>query len=298
MVLGGDDTAYIEKAKKSDWEQLIVLDQVEPNKMKAYNAVLDHSELGHILVFSDMDCEFPENFVELYLEAFTNKEKNIVTGRVRPDPHSERYIDRYHRNFEKMTVPGTLKTDISIVGSNFAVRKKFFLTHYKRFDESIVIGTDKAISRRFKTMGEPVYFDPRIIVYTQFFSGNYTRYIRQQTRWVRIRLLANRKSNPKAYRKSLVTLLFAWLMAAILPLSIFLSNPLISNEILPIWYGALLLWMTLLVKAWLKRVAIFRCGKGTLFNDLIGALAMLAIHCGIQILASLQLISKKHKYRW
>ncbi len=293
MILGGEDTTFIEMAKNSDWEQLIVLDQVGPNKMKAYNAVLGHPELGDILVFSDMDCEFPDDFLELYNDAYANKERNILTGRVRPDPHSRSFVDRYHRNFEEMIAPGSLKIDRSIIGSNFAVRKEFLLNRFGLFDESIAIGTDKAISKRFNEIGEPIYFDPRIIVYTQFFSAGFLKYINQQTRWIRIRLLLNKKSNPKAFRKCIVTLLISWLMCVVIPLSLVFSKHIIANQfILFFWFGFIII-------AWLKRYRILRRGREhLLIKDLMGALGLLAIHFGIQILAGFQVISKKHKYRW
>jgi len=77
MILGGDDTLFIEKAYNFGWDRLIVLDQVEPNKMKAYNIALKHPDLGDILIFSDIDCEFPENFIEQYIESFKDLQKKV-----------------------------------------------------------------------------------------------------------------------------------------------------------------------------------------------------------------------------
>lgn len=302
MILGGDDSKFIEMVRNSDWAPLIVLDQVEPNKMKAYNVAVNHPGLGDILIFSDIDCEFSEDFLKLYLEAFSDKKKNVITGRIRPDLQCNNFVDRYHRHFEDKIAPKTRKTIKSIVGSNFAVRKIFFFDKFGQFDESIAIGTDHAIAKRINEIGEPIYFDARIIVYTKFFSAGFSKYIKQQTRWIRIRAMGNRKSNPKAFRSSVKALLIPWLMCIIFPLSIFFSKHLLVNSFLWGWYTFIFIWIAFLINIWLKKYIILRYGKDgdkvNFFNDFIGAWGILSLHFGIQMIASLQLISKRHKFRW
>jgi len=298
MILGGQDKKIIEKAKNLGWSQLIVLDQIEPNKMKAYNIAIEHSDLGDILVFSDMDCEFPENFLNLYIDAFADKEKNILTGRVCPDHRGKSFIDRYHRNFEEKIAPKTAKIIKSIVGANFAVRKRFFLNIFDRFDETIAIGTDKAITKRMNEISEPIYFDPAIIVYTKFFSAGLIKYFKQQTRWIRIRVLRNRKSNKKAFRLSLMALLIPWLMCFIFPISILLSKHIFEDRFLWGWYFVIYAWIVLLIHSWLKRYKILRGVKGKLLDDAMAASCMLMIHYSINMIASLQLLFKKYRFRW
>ena len=262
MILGGDNGAPIEMVKRANWDHLVVLDQIEPNKLKAYNVALAQPGLGEVLIFSDMDCQFPENFLEHYLRAFSDPKKNIITGRVCPEPLSTSFVDRYHRHFEEKIAPTSLMKVKSIVGSNFAVRKNFFFNAYQRFDESITIGTDHAIATRFNEIGETIYFDPEIKVYTPFFSVGITKYIKQQSRWIRIRVLGNKVSNRKAFKKSLKALLLPWFMAVIIPLILIASKFLLVSTFNPIWWAIFLSWLVLLTAAWAKRYTIFRLGKG------------------------------------
>lgn len=298
MILGGDDRAPIEKVKQANWEHLVVLDQIEPNKMKAYNTALAQPGLGDILIFSDLDCEFPVHFLEQYNNAFADPKKNIITGRVCPDPKANHFIDRYHRHFEAKIAPASPVRTKSIVGSNFAVRKSFFLNAYRRFDESVAIGTDHAIAARFNELGETIYFEPGIKVHTPFFSEGLWPYMQQQSRWVRIRVLGNKDANQKVFRKSLRALLLPWFMAVLIPLSLMVIKLFSAGTFDLLWWALFLFWVVLLAVALSKRYAIFRRGKKNRINDLIAAGAMLGIHYGIQMLAGFQLISNKHKYRW
>jgi len=298
MILGGDDTAYVEKARDLKWDRLIVLNQIEPNKMKAYNSVMNQPGLGDILIFSDMDCEFPRDFIACYVDAFKNKNKNIITGRVRPNPSSKGFIDRYHRRFEEKIAPDKQKIIHAVVGANFAMRKSFFFHKVRQFDESVTVGTDHVIAQRFKEIGEPIHFDPRLVVDTQMFSAGIPKYIEQQSRWIRIRVLRNRRTNHKAFRQGIMSLLYAWLMVFIFPLGILLSK---FYGIWPVWQILLLIWIALLGMAWKIRFKILRFRKDenednvSLVKDVAYALCLLPVHYGIRVLSSLQLIFGKDK---
>jgi len=298
IILGGPDKEIIEKAKNIEWPQLIVLDQTVPNKMKAYNTAIKHPDLGDILVFSDMDCEFPDHFLNLYIDAFTDKKKNIVTGRVCPDRQGKTFIDRYHRNFEAKVAPKTAKTVKSIGGANFAVRKNFLLNRFGLFDETVVIGTDKAISNRMNNIGETIYFEPGIVVYSKYFSAGLVKYLKQQSRWIRINVLGQRNSDNKGFRRSLIALLLPWLMCLIFPIGIAVLKPVFHGRFLWGWYFFIFAWIAIFVLSWLKRYKILRYTKGTVMEDVIAATCMLLIHYSIHMAAGLQLIIKKYRFRW
>ncbi len=297
MILGSDNGLDdFDRARQVAWDRLIILKQAEPNKMKACNLALQHPQLGDILVFSDVDCEFPENFLENYAEAFKDSEKKIVTGRVQPIRRKMGVIDRYHLGFDDMFAPRQPKIIHSIVGANFAIQKKFFFEHIKQFDPTVILGTDHVIAQRLRQTGEPIHFDPRIIVYTHFFSAGWRNYIEQQTRWVKIRLLRNHGSNSKAFGRAVKSMGFAWLVTVILPATIVFSKDWLIR---PAWWVIFLVWLIVVARAWFARWKIIRRpGKNDktinrLLKDSAGALALVMIHYGTQILAGIQLFFGK-----
>ncbi len=301
MILGGDDTVFIEKAFNYSWDQLIVLDQVEPNKMKAYNLALQHPDLGDILIFSDVDCEFPENFVGQYIESFKDPQKNVVTGKVHPFQRNNNFIERYQRNWgDKHTakLPRIIK---SIVGANYAIRKDFFFSKFHQFDESVLIGTDHFIAKRLMKIGESIYFNPHLIVYTEFYASDLSKYIAQRARWVRIRILKNRRSNQKVFRSSIYAILVAWFMLILFPMGIFVSRILCAGPFWWLWYIPLFAWITIWIISWEKEFKILRYkqdnneGRVNIFQDLFGSFGLVTVHLLIRMFASLQLLFKKYR---
>ena len=298
MVLGGQDPISIERVKQLNWDKLIILDQLEPNKMRAYNTALDCPEIGNIILFSDMDCTFPKDFIQRYHEAMCDHNKNIVTGRVCPDQKGESIIDNYHRCLEAKIASKKPTMIQSIMGANFGVRKDFLWNQLGRFDESIGIGTDKAITRRMQEIGEPIYFDPDIIVYTQFFSAGIIKYISQQARWIRIRVLRNKNHNRKSFRLSIMALLIAWLQSIILPIALIFSAPVWQTHWDTGWYLLGIIWVILLIHAWRQRYNILRRAKGNPLKDAGAALVIMLLHYCIRIIASIQLVLNKYRLQW
>ena len=298
MIIGSDDGKDFDRAGKVQWDRIILLHQVKPNKMMAYNLALEHPLLGDILVFSDVDCEFPDNYLENYAEVFKDTEKKIVTGRVQPIQCKMGVIDRYHLGFDEMFAPRQPQVIKSIVGANFAIQKAFFFDRLKQFDQTITLGTDHVIAQQLRKTGEPIHFDPRIIVYTQFFSGGWRNYIEQQTRWIKIRVLRNRGSNSKAYGQAVESMGFAWLIGIIWPAAIVLSKGWLRP---PAWWAIFLVWLFIMVRAWFARWRIIRSpGQKNrkldrLLKDSAGALVLIMIHYGTRIIASIQLFFGKRE---
>jgi len=50
------------------------------------------------LILSDIDCEFPSDFIQKYVDQFQNLEKNVIAGRVQPFHSNENLLERYLRN--------------------------------------------------------------------------------------------------------------------------------------------------------------------------------------------------------
>jgi len=126
MILGGDEQRYVEQAKEIGWDRLVILDQTRPNKMKAYNQALETLNPGDLLLFSDMDCEFPDNFIASYVECFQDTRINIATGLLYPLKKNSGYLERYHHNQALRQAPKGRQAIHSLVVANFAMRKSFF----------------------------------------------------------------------------------------------------------------------------------------------------------------------------
>lgn len=300
FVLGGENPAYVDRIRNDSWNRLTILDQQIPNKMRACNSVLHLSELGDVLLFSDMDCEFPKNLLRRYAEAFLDSNKNILTGRVRPISRSRHFVDRYHRCFEETISPKAPKVTTGLMGANFAVRKTFFMERIGMFDESVKVGTDHAIARQFRKIGEPIHFDPNLVVDTQMFTAGIAKYIDQQTRWIKIRIIRNRGRNPKAFRSGIASLAFAWATAIFLPLSLLVTENYRHAAATSLWWTLAVLWGGGLAKAWGERLKILRrreCAESRhhITIDMAAAMALVGIHLSLRIVASVQLIVSRGK---
>src|SRR6056297_1731420 len=140
LVLGGEDP-YIEKAKHHKWEKLIVLDQIEPNKSKALNIGVKHPEAGDLLVFTDMDCRVPDDYIQRYIEKFEDPQINVMAGRSQPYQEDKTLLADYILGNERRRLKNKPEKGYYITGRNFACRKRFLVEKLSGFDEDVKIST-------------------------------------------------------------------------------------------------------------------------------------------------------------
>lgn len=299
LILGGNDP-FIEQVKAINWDKLRILDQIKPSKSASLNLTLKHKELGEILIFTDIDCEFTEDFIEKYVYAFKDKNKNVIAGRVQPYKRDNKILERYLRNAEIKQYKKPPLTVDSIAGANFAVRKSFFIDKKINFDEEIKISQDLPFAVKLHEIGEPINYDHASIVYVDCYTENIIKYIKQKTRWFKNSFIFNRKyENKSKFFGILASILLSWLFFIFLPISM-----IISNFLFPIYitYILLIMWTSILFLFTYRRYKILRFNKNTniwgVITNISGSILISFIDLIIAFLGSLKILFLSRKKSW
>ena len=239
LILGGEDS-YLEEIEEIKWEKLIVLEQIEPNKSKALNIALKNPNLGEILIFSDIDSYFPPNYINQYVKAFQDPNKNVIAGRAIPF-QNDTLLNKYLTKNEERRISNYQENEFSLSGVNFAMRKSFISNTFKYFNEEVKISSDSEINCTLRTHNEKIYLDKSIIVHTDFNADSIFNFLKQQSRWFRNVLVFGKDFTSKGtFIAHLLLSLISWSLYLFIPLffilsSIFIKLPLISFIFLLTW---------------------------------------------------------------
>jgi cellulose synthase/poly-beta-1,6-N-acetylglucosamine synthase-like glycosyltransferase len=297
MVLGGDSDPFVDWACDLSWCRLRILPQDEPNKLKACNLAVKTSGLGDILLFSDADCVYPADLAAKYAEIFRDPEKNVVTGRIHPLPRDGNTLERYERAALDRIAPAAPGPIKGIVGANFGIRRDFFVSRLEAFDETVLVGTDHAIAQQLKKAGEPIHFDPELLVYTELNASSPIDYLRQRARWTRIRFRGSSSRHRRLVRS--LELLVPWLFWLLLPGAYISALMSARNGIHPLTHFAVAAWLLICIHATRRRVEILRGGtdrerdRAGWQTDWLGAFRILLLQQAALMLAGWQLITKR-----
>jgi glycosyltransferase involved in cell wall biosynthesis len=232
MILGGDDP-FIQQAKTEGWDRLIILPQTVPNKNLALNQALNHEKIGEILVLSDIDCEFPPDYLANYANDFVYGSKNVVAAGLQPYPAEKSIFNQYIQKSEEIRMQKLPEKGEYLIGANFAVRTQFLKQNYGGFDEAIKSSTDAHFRCQLQSKNEPIYFNKTNFIYTDFKTTSASKFIRQQSRWFKNVLIFSK--NFHSYRSIFITLLrslLSWLFLLILPAVFVLNLFIIQNPFL------------------------------------------------------------------
>ncbi len=120
---------------------------------------------GEILVFLDADTKPSRKLLEVYKRVFADRNVIAATGPILPLERSGFRITKGYRFVSIFFVKNSIRIGRpSLIGSNFAVRKKVFMKH-KGFDEKLMTYEDWDLSGRLKGSGRIGYSD-EAVVYT------------------------------------------------------------------------------------------------------------------------------------
>ncbi|WP_371803643.1 glycosyltransferase family 2 protein [Candidatus Lokiarchaeum ossiferum] len=295
LILGGEDT-YIKKAKKIQWDKLTIIPQKVPNKLRSYNdALQDSSKIGDVIVFSDIDSEIPIDFLSKFALNYSNPKKNIVTGRCLPLQKTQNLVEvGYTKMWNK---EHSQKGEIVnfIYGACYSMRKDFFYGKFHKFDETVQIGTDPAIVEQINALNEPIYFDKSILIYTDIFSENPKKFLLQKSRWYRILYLKSLQRNDKSKFLMGLNFIFSWSMILIIPLLLIINCLFVQN--IYFFISLISFWTIIMVKSWVSSFLRMYCEKSDL-KFLFKSFIFMLIKNIIVIVASIELMSKKHRYQW
>lgn len=117
---------------------------------------------GQILVFIDGDTRPSRNFLKSWSKAF---EEDIVaaTGPILPLEKTSKAIELGFKFTSIWYVKFGIATGSpTIIGSNFAVRKRYF-AKIKGFDEKLITYEDWDLSNRLKKLGKIVFVDDAVV---------------------------------------------------------------------------------------------------------------------------------------
>lgn len=299
LILGGNDP-YIDKVKAINWKKLRILDQIKPSKSAALNLALKQKKLGEILIFTDIDCEFTEDFIEKYVNAFKDENKNVIVGRIQPYRRDNKILERYLRNAEIKKFKKPPLTVDSIAGANFAVRKSLFIDKMINFDEDIKISQDLPFAVKLHEIGEPIFYDHSNIVYVDSYTEDILKYIKQKTRWFKNSFIFNRKyENKSKFLGILLTILFSWLFFIFLPISMIISNFLFPNYIT---YILLIMWTSILLLFTCRKYKILKPNRNTkiwgVISNILGSILISFIDLIIAFFGSFKILFLSRKKSW
>lgn len=191
LIAGGLDRSYEEALKFNELysNKIHIFAQKIPNKKKALNIGLNHSK-GQIIVLTDIDCIFNENWLELINKIFQEKEINVATSGTLPFHNRKSSLAEYKNIMYSHSLVGRCENSKVIIGNKFCgansmFRKNIFSEKIKKLVESVQTGEDKILGISFNRNGENVYYFHDLYVYTEHFSNKIVKYIKHKIRWTR-----------------------------------------------------------------------------------------------------------------
>lgn len=189
-IAGGNDDAYeISKSIQKKYpDKLIPLSRKEGKKNEALNVGLKKAS-GDIIIITDVDCIYPNDWLSKINKIFQDREINVITSLNLP--YDERYnsLSEFNRirvgyNLLKYE-SGKIIPGNKLWGGCTAFRKEVFLEKIGRFETESITGDDKILGMQFNEEGVDVYFFREIYVFTEHYSNDLKRFINQRVRWAR-----------------------------------------------------------------------------------------------------------------
>ena len=190
IIAGGNDKTldlayYLMKKYPKKVE---VIEQILPNKNKALNIGLSKAN-GDIIVLTDVDCIYPNNWLSKLNEIFQNYNINVVTGHYISYQYQNNslanYLDFVNGTYIINYKQGEIINGEKIWGGNTAFRRDIFLQKIGKFNEKIKTGTDKNLGIEFNKATEKVYFFRDIYLQTELYPNNICKFFKQNIRWKR-----------------------------------------------------------------------------------------------------------------
>jgi cellulose synthase/poly-beta-1,6-N-acetylglucosamine synthase-like glycosyltransferase len=297
MILGGEDPV-IEQARAMAWERLIILPQTVPNKNLALNQALSHPDLGDIVVLSDIDCEFPPDYLARYATQFADPARNVVAGRVQAFHRSGSALERYLINNEERRLAALPERGDFLVGANFAVRTSFLREKMGgKFDETVKSSTDACFLGALKHINEPVYLDKGNVIYSDFNADRPWRLIRQQSRWFKNVLVYGGTFHTKrALVGHLVLAGLSWVLFILGPLGLLVASRLWSGTLIP--WGIAAGWLGVFGILWRKRLRDLNrgaAGAAQKIKNVLGSIPLTLFLAFIPLVGSVRAVASRDK---
>ncbi len=189
IIAGGNDYSYniALNFQKKHSDKIKVLEQKVPLKNKALNLGLKEAQ-GEIIIITDADSIYPNDWLKRINEIFQNKKYNVITGNRFPFQDRKSVLAEYLNliqgnktiRFERSRV---IK-GVHLCGGNSMFRKDIFFDKIGMFDETIKHWDDVNLGMEFNKKGEKIYFFKDLYVYTEFYSNNLKKFIKQNVEWI------------------------------------------------------------------------------------------------------------------
>lgn len=192
IVCAGGMDGTLELARQYESEHVIVLPQgTDDGKQGALRRSYKKAN-GDIIYLTDADCVLDDECFERTLQPIVEEGEGVVTGAWRP---LDRQIDspfvQYqwaHHIYRELLMPEYTTT---LDGRNTAVRRPI-LEETGGFAVDAPIGTDYVLSRQLTSLGYRIRFVRHSHVQTEY-PEKIPAFWRQQSRWIRNRLLLGRE---------------------------------------------------------------------------------------------------------
>lgn len=189
-IVGGTDNSFniCLKLQKENPDRIIALEQKIPHKNKALNSGLKYVD-GDIIVITDIDCIYQQNWLSKINEIFQNNKYNVITGLYLPFPDSNNTLGEFNKIKHGYSLI-SFEHDKEVIGNklcgaNAAFRKEVFLNKIGKFEEFSKTGDDKILGIMFNKQGEKLYYFQDIYVFTECYSNSILKFIKRRIRWAR-----------------------------------------------------------------------------------------------------------------
>lgn len=203
LIAGGDgkDNSYncASRFQKKYPDKVIAIKQKKGSKNKALNQGLKEVD-GDIIVLTDIDCIYQENWLLRINEIFHNSNINVITSYALPFPDQKSSLAEYNNikygyNLVSCCRQGEIIKGTKLCGANSMFRKEIFMEKIGKFDENIPTGDDKILGMTFNKNGEDIYYYKDIYIFSECYSNSMKNYIKHRIRWARDLFITLDKKN-------------------------------------------------------------------------------------------------------
>ncbi len=187
IIVGGNDNSYkiALNLQEAYFNKIKVLEQKSPNKNKALNLGLNEVT-GDVIILIDIDFIHTNYFLKEINEIFQNRKYNVLNYKFFPYKNINSSLSEYYR---LMCGKIIISSDDIINGEKLygtiIIRREFFFNNIKMFNDSIATGTDRYLGIQINKLREKIHFSKELFFYTECFTDNLIKFIKQKIRWNR-----------------------------------------------------------------------------------------------------------------
>jgi len=182
----------VQQFSGKSWIGIKYLLEEKKGKINAIHKAVDHAK-GDVLVFTDDDVTFDQNWLKIIAENFRDKLIHCVTGKIIPVYEEEKpcwYSEKLSTVLGLVDYSGEKRKTDQITGANFAILKSVFeqVGGFTVYDG--LINEDTFLTKKLLKGGFNIIYDPRMVVYHHFQKEKFTKEYFRRWYWLSGRSIA------------------------------------------------------------------------------------------------------------